>query len=84
MKKIIFKIATATLLMGGLAFNFSLNNTKSNQDIDLKSLTEISKAYAKSGGGLSRSVACWGDEGGCTTCDGKYFWGFKGCNFGCN
>jgi hypothetical protein len=83
MKKTIFKIATATLLMGGLAFNFSLNNTKSNQDIDLKSLTEISKAYAKSGGS-SRSVACWNDwDGVCYDCNGKYYYGFNGCGFGC-
>lgn len=48
MKKTIIRIAAAALLVGGLAFNFSLNNTNSNNDlVSLGVIANISVAQTE-------------------------------------
>ena len=48
MKKIIFKTAAAALLVSGLAFNFSLNNTNNNNALaSLEFIANISVAQTE-------------------------------------
>lgn len=61
MKKIIIRIAAVTLLIGGLAFNFALNNMNSgNQNFDLEQMIKANKAHGEDGGYI-----CWPTSSGC-------------------